>query len=69
MVKKGLRLLETKAFFYLTLKTWSLGPGQSSMALPVQVRTILEYWSVGLLEYWKNVCLLFVLNPITPLLQ
>jgi hypothetical protein len=26
---------ESEKPFYLTLKTWSLGPGQSSMALPV----------------------------------
>jgi hypothetical protein len=60
---------EDEGLFYSTLKTWSLGPGQSSMALPVQLRTVLEYWSVGVLEYWKKVCLLFVLNPITPLLH
>ncbi|MGD9168375.1 MAG: hypothetical protein PVH33_16790, partial [Syntrophobacterales bacterium] len=39
---------------YSTLKTWSLGPGQSSMALPVQMRTILEYWSFGVLECWQK---------------
>jgi hypothetical protein len=39
---------------YSTLKTWSLGPGQSSMALPVQVQTILEYWSFGVLESWQK---------------
>jgi hypothetical protein len=40
--------------FYSTSKTWSLGPGQSSMALPVQVRALLEYWSIGVLECWQR---------------
>jgi hypothetical protein len=35
---------------YSTRKTWSLGPGQSSMVLPVQVRAVLEYWRVAVSE-------------------
>jgi hypothetical protein len=41
---------------YSTSKTWSLGPGQSSMALPVQVATcleVLEYWSIGVMAKTK----------------
>ena len=34
---------------YSTSKTWSLWPGQSLMALPVHVRALLEYWSIGVL--------------------
>ncbi len=33
---------------YLTSKTWSSGPGQSSMALPVN-----RFSGVGVLEYWN----------------
>ena len=40
--------------FYSASKTWSLGPGQNTMALPVQVRTLLEYWSIGVLECWQK---------------
>jgi hypothetical protein len=28
--------------------------GQNTMALPVQVRTLLEYWSIGVLECWQK---------------
>ena len=29
-------------------------PGRSSMVLPVQVRAVLEYWSIGVLECWQK---------------
>jgi hypothetical protein len=38
---------------YSTSKIWSFGPGQISMALPVQVRALLEYWNTGVLEKAK----------------
>jgi len=33
-------------------KSWSSGPGQKQMALPERIE--LEYWRVGVVEYWKN---------------
>ena len=44
--------------FYLTSKTWSSGPGQNSMALPVNILSgvgVLEYWSIGLSEQGRKV--------------
>ena len=44
------------AEFCSTSKTWSLGAGQSSMALPVQMASyfgVLEYWSIGVLAKRK----------------
>ena len=41
---------------YSTLKTWSLGPGQSPVALPIKIAScfgVLEYWSIGVLAKAK----------------
>ena len=38
---------------YSTRKTWFLRPGRSSMVLPIQVRAVLEYWSIGVLAKTK----------------
>ena len=39
-------------------KTWSSEPGERQMALPktFAIRSIgvMESWSIGVLEYWKN---------------
>ena len=39
-------------YIYSRSKTWSFGPGQSSIALPVRIAVcfvVLDYWSIGVL--------------------
>ena len=46
----------SELILYSTSKTWSLGPGQSSMTLLVLVATcfgVLEYWTIGVLAKRK----------------
>jgi hypothetical protein len=40
--------------FITVPETWSFGPGQSEMALPVKIVAVLEYWNIGVLECWKK---------------
>ena len=39
---------------YSTLKTWSLGPGQSPMALPVKIASCFGVLELGVLECWQK---------------